>query len=75
MIVNENDVLTQAAAIAAEWKDRPGALLSVLHEVQAVTGNALSQAVAEVISREMRLPLSQVYNAATFYSFSPLKTR
>ncbi len=75
MIVNENDVLTQAAAIAAEWKDRPGALLSVLHEVQAVTGNALSQAVAEVISREMRLPLSQVYNAATFYSFFSTEKR
>ncbi len=59
----------QAAAIAAEWKIA-GALLSVLHEVQAVTGNALSQAVAEVISREMRPALiSKFIMLATFYSF------
>ncbi len=75
MMVNENDVLTQAASIAAKWKDRPEALLSVLHEVQAIAGNAVPLEVAEVISREMRLPLSQIYNAATFYSFFSTEKR
>ncbi len=75
MIVNNNDVLTQAAAIAAKWKDRPGGLLYVLHEVQAIAGNAIPLEVAEVVSSEMRLPLSQIHNVATFYSFFSTERR
>lgn len=69
------DVLEQVAAIAGKWRDRPDKLIPVLHEVQAVAGNGIPKDVAQVIAREMRLPLSRVYGVETFYSFFSAETR
>lgn len=65
----ERAILTEVASIAAKWKDRPDKLIAVLHEVQAVAGNGIPRDVAETVSREMRVPLSQIYGVETFYAF------
>lgn len=63
------EVLEQVAAIASKWKGRPDMLIPVLHEVQAVAHNSIPKDVAKVVSREMGIPLAQIYSVQTFYSF------
>jgi len=65
----EPAVLKNVASIAAKWRDRPDMLIPVLHEVQAVAGNGIPKDVAETVSREMRVPLSRIYDVETFYAY------
>lgn len=69
------DVLRQAAKIASKWRDRPDMLIPVLNEVQAIAGNSIPKEVAQVVSREMRVPLSKIYGVETFYSFYSTEPR
>lgn len=72
---HEPSLLEQVAAIASKWKNRPDMLIPVLHEVQAVAGNCIPKEVAQTVAEEMRIPLAQIYSAATFYSFFSLERR
>lgn len=69
------DVLEQVATIAARWRDRPDMIIPVLHEVQTIAGNGLPKDVVDVVSREMRVPLSEIYGVETFYSFFSTQKR
>ena len=64
--------LVQVAAIAAEYRDRPDMLMTVLIRAQKVVP-AFSKAVARVIAREMNIPMNQVYSFVTFYAMLTLK--
>ncbi len=56
--------------IVAEKSGRPGALLAVLEAAQAAhPANFLPPEVVAKVAELMGLPLSQVRNVATFYSF------
>lgn len=68
-------VLKQVAAIAAQWKDRPEMLIPVLHDIQAIAGNAIQKDVAQVIADQMGVSLAQIYSLATFYSFFSTEKR
>lgn len=70
-----DDIKKQVAEIAAKRRDRPDMLIPVLHEVQAIAGNGIPKDVAEIISREMRIPLSRIYGVETFYAFFSAKKR
>ena len=60
--------------IIATYKGKPGALLSVLEEVQRNTEHTyLNEQALLYIAEKMQVPLSQVYSVATFYSFLNLK--
>ncbi len=59
--------LTQLREILGEHKDRAGALIPVLQEVQKAYGY-LPQEVIEKIAWDLNLPLSQVFGVVTFYS-------
>jgi bidirectional [NiFe] hydrogenase diaphorase subunit len=48
------------------------ALIQVLHAVQELFGY-LPKSVIELISKEMRIPISRVYGVVTFYHFFSLK--
>lgn len=61
------------AIVAAAW-GKPGALIPVLEEVQAVTGH-LPECVQRRVARGLGLPLSQVYGVVTFYSYFTMKPR
>ena len=64
--------LVQVAAIAAEYRDRPDMLMTVLIRAQKVVP-AFSKAVARVIAREMNIPMNQVYSFVTFYAMLSVK--
>jgi NADH-quinone oxidoreductase subunit E len=50
--------------------NKPGALLSVLEEVQKISPHTyLNEYSLSYIATHMHLPLSQVYSVVTFYSF------
>ncbi|MCL4275312.1 MAG: NAD(P)H-dependent oxidoreductase subunit E [Anaerolineales bacterium] len=49
-------------------KERPGAVMLVLNEVQGKIGH-VSPAMQAYIARELKVPLGQVHGVVTFYSF------
>jgi NADH:ubiquinone oxidoreductase subunit E len=53
--------------VLEEYKARRGAVIPVLQKAQEIYG-WLPQEVLEVVSKEMRVPLSQIYGVVTFYS-------
>ena len=56
----------------AENKDRPGAVMLVLNEVQGKIGH-VSPSMQAYIARKLNVPMGQVHGVVTFYSF--FKTR
>lgn len=50
-----------------EFKTQRGAVIPVLQRAQGIYG-WLPREVLEVVAREMRVPLSQIYGVVTFYS-------
>ena len=56
----------------AENKDRPGAVMLVLNEVQGKIGH-VSPFMQAYIARKLNVPMGQVHGVVTFYSF--FKTR
>lgn len=66
------DILTQEnfdklGEVILEHKERPGALMPILHEAQELFG-ALPLEVQKVISEELNIPLAEIYGVVTFYS-------
>jgi NADH-quinone oxidoreductase E subunit len=60
--------------VISRYKDKPGALIPVLEEVQGITGY-LPESVQRRVAAGLALPLSQVYGVTTFYSFFTMKPR
>ena len=50
-----------------EYKAQRGAVIPALQKAQSIYG-WLPKEVLEVVSKEMRVPLSQIYGVVTFYS-------
>jgi NADH-quinone oxidoreductase subunit E len=59
--------LSPLVTMLEQVEDRRGALIPVLQKAQALYG-WLPTEVLETISREMQVPLSQIYGVVTFYS-------
>lgn len=53
--------------VLEEYRTQHGAVIPVLQQAQAIYG-WLPKNVLEVISREMKVPLSRIYGVVTFYS-------
>ena len=72
--VPENDPLNRAEQkqtidqAIAENKERPGAVMLVLNEVQGKIGH-VSPAMQVYIGKQLNVPLGQVHGVVTFYSF------
>lgn len=60
--------------IIARYKGKPGALIPVLHQAQELFG-CLSEDVQARIASGLKIPPSEVYGVATFYSFFTLRPR
>jgi NADH-quinone oxidoreductase subunit E len=65
----EQEVLDLAPLyqVLEQYKEQHGAVIPVLQKTQEVYG-WLPREVLELISKEMRVPLSQIYGVVTFYS-------
>jgi len=59
-------------AFIAEWKDKPGNLIMVLHRVQQ-TYNYIPREVAFEVADLLDVPLAKIYGVITFYNFFKLK--
>ena len=53
---------------------KPGAIISVLEDIQETQGY-LPKEILEQVSEKMKVPLSQLFSMATFYSAFSLKPR
>jgi NADH:ubiquinone oxidoreductase subunit E len=60
--------------IIAQYKEKPGALIPVLHQAQMLFGY-LPEAVQIRVAEGLNVPLSEVYGVITFYSLFTLKPR
>ncbi len=68
------DVWERVDEVIAKYKDKPGALIPVLEEVQAITGY-LPESVQRRVACGLGLALSQVYGVVTFYSYFSMQPR
>ena len=59
-------------AFIAEWKDKPGNLIMVLHKVQQTYGY-IPRNIAIEISELLEVPLAKIYGVVTFYNFFKLQ--
>lgn len=59
--------LTPLYGVLDQYKAQRGAVIPVLQKAQEIYG-WLPGEVLEVIGREMRVPMSQIYGVVTFYS-------
>lgn len=60
--------------VIERYRDKAGALIPVLEEVQSITGY-LPEEVQRRVSRGLGIPLSHVFGVVTFYSFFTMKPR
>ena len=54
--------------VCAEFGNREGELINILHQVQHKLGY-LPAEVQEIIAKELKIPVVKVYGVVTFYSF------
>ena len=59
-------------AFIAEWKEKPGNLIMVLHQVQQTYGY-IPREVAFEVSELLNVPLAKIYGVVTFYNFFKLQ--
>ena len=60
-------------AFIEEWKEKPGNLIMVLHQVQQTYGY-IPREVAIEVSELLSVPLAKIYGVVTFYNFFKLQT-
>jgi NADH-quinone oxidoreductase subunit E len=68
---NKRAILDQ---IILENKDRPGAMMVVLNEIQHKVGY-VSEPMQVYVAKKLRVPVSAVHGVVTFYSFFTTKAR
>ena len=62
----------QLKAFIEVWKDKPGNLIMVLHQVQQTYGY-IPRNIAIEISELLSVPLAKIYGVVTFYNFFKLQ--
>ncbi len=70
-VAEQKSLIDQAIA---ENRERPGAVMLVLNEVQGKVGH-VSPATQSYIARQLKVPLGQVHGVVTFYSFFKTQPR
>lgn len=58
--------------IAGRWKDKPGSLIMILHEIEDLYGYVPREA-SLVISKLCSIPLARIYEVLTFYHYFRLQ--
>ena len=70
-IVEQKSIIDNAIE---QNKERPGAVMLVLNEVQGKIGH-VSPSMQAYIARQLNVPMGQVHGVVTFYSFFKTKPR
>ncbi|HPE66799.1 MAG TPA: NADH-quinone oxidoreductase subunit NuoE [Synergistales bacterium] len=74
MAFSVEEIREKTRKITEPWIERNGGLIPILQAVQAQLGY-LPQEALETISRELKIPPSEIYGVATFYAQFHLKPR
>lgn len=72
--LSEEELLRQVDGYIAAFRDTPGALIQILHQVQLAFGH-LPKAAQVRVAEQLDVPLTDVYGVATFYAFFSLKPK
>ena len=70
-LMAQNIFSDELNAYLAEWKDKPGNLIMILHRVQEEFGY-VSREAADEVSRQLGIPLATIWGVLTFYHFFKL---
>lgn len=68
----KTEVQEKTEKLLTKWKSKRGALIMALHEVQGTFGYVPWEAM-EITSKEMGIPMAQIYSVLTFYNYFKLK--
>ncbi len=71
IIPDQKNIIDQ---VIAENKDRPGAMMVVLNELQTKIGY-ISRPMEHYIAKHLNMPVGSVHGVVTFYSFFTTKPR
>jgi NADH-quinone oxidoreductase subunit E len=69
--VAEPDFSPALTAFITQWKDKPGSLIMILHQLQQEFGYLPRPAILK-LSRVIALPLAKIYGVVTFYHYFKL---
>ena len=72
MAEDKEKIQEETKKMLVKWKSKRGALIMALHEIQGAFGY-VPWAAMEVTSREMNIPMAQIYSVLTFYNYFKLK--
>lgn len=74
MAFSVEEICEKTRKIVDPWRDGKGGLIPILQAVQEQIGY-LPEESLETISRELKIPTSEIYGVATFYAQFHLKPR
>ncbi|NLI60023.1 MAG: NADH-quinone oxidoreductase subunit NuoE [Clostridiales bacterium] len=72
--LDQKEMFDELQKVIDQWKGKEGPLMPVLHSAQEIFG-CLSLDVQKYISKELDIPVSDIYGVATFYSQFTLKPK
>ncbi|MBE6449835.1 MAG: NAD(P)H-dependent oxidoreductase subunit E [Alphaproteobacteria bacterium] len=72
MAEEKEKILEDTKKMLVKWKSKRGALIMALHEIQGAFGYVPWSAM-EVTSKELGVPMAQIYSVLTFYNYFKLK--
>ncbi|MEG1867452.1 MAG: NAD(P)H-dependent oxidoreductase subunit E [Clostridiales bacterium] len=70
-----SNAVKEIESIAANYKDQPEQLMSILLDIQNIASNGFSKEVAEIVGNTTGIPESQIYDYITFYQMFSTKPR
>lgn len=65
---------SEVDTVIERYRDKPGALIPVLEDVQGITGY-LPESVQRRVAKGLAIPLARVYGVVTFYSFFTMQPK
>lgn len=74
MALSVDEIRSNTRKIVEPWRDGKGGLIPILQAVQDQMGYLPEEAL-ETISRELKIPSSEIYGVATFYAQFHLSPR
>lgn len=67
MNVSSAEMKKKVLEIVAPWRERKGGLIPILQGLQDFMGYVSKDAV-QIVSEELKIPMSEIYSVATFYA-------
>ena len=67
MNLSAEEIQHKVFEVIAPWRGRKGGLIPILQGLQAEMGYVAEPAV-KIVSKELKIPMSEIYSVATFYA-------